>query len=392
MSIQNEIKVIVVKYPDRTNLVMRFVDPVSGKQVSRSAGTRNKRQAERNAAKWEAELREGRFKPDSKTSWADFRERFEDEVLPGLAVNTGNLFGTTFNAIERIIGPKHLRDLSSDQISRFQADLRRSGLSEETIRAYLAHLRSSLVWAESVDLIPLLPKIKRPKRAKKSKLMKGRPITSEEFERMLDKVGDIVADNAIEAWTFLLIGLWHSGLRLSESLDLFWDQPDKLRVELDTKRPMFIIVAELEKGNEDRLCPMAPEFAEFLSRTPDDDRHGPVFPLVDRYGHRRSFGMDWVSRTIAKIGKAANVKVHVHPKSGKVKYASAHDLRRSFGERWSRKVMPQVLKELMRHASIETTMKYYVGHNAQLTADILWEAYDKSSHSLSVDLSSTEAK
>ncbi len=37
--------------------------------------------------------------------------------------------------------------------------------------------------------------------------------------------------------------------------------------------------------------------------------------------------------------------------------------------------MPQVLKELMRHESIETTMKYYVGHNAQLTADALWSAY-----------------
>jgi hypothetical protein len=28
------------------------------------------------------------------------------------------------------------------------------------------------------------------------------------------------------------------------------------------------------------------------------------------------------------------------------------------------------LKELMRHEDIETTMKYYVGRNAQLTADV----------------------
>ena len=40
---------------------------------------------------------------------------------------------------------------------------------------------------------------------------------------------------------------------------------------------------------------------------------------------------------------------------------SAHDLRRSFGERWASRLMPQVLKELMRHESIETTLNFYVG-------------------------------
>ena len=65
------------------------------------------------------------------------------------------------------------------------------------------------------------------------------------------------------------------------------------------------------------------------------------------------------------------VKRKVH----KVKYASAHDLRRSFGERWATRVMPQVLQELMRHESIETTLRYYVGPNAQATAAVLWEAH-----------------
>lgn len=55
------------------------------------------------------------------------------------------------------------------------------------------------------------------------------------------------------------------------------------------------------------------------------------------------------------------------------KFASAHDLRRAFGFRWSRRVMPPVLKELMRHTEIATTMKFYVGVNAQATADELWK-------------------
>jgi hypothetical protein len=39
------------------------------------------------------------------------------------------------------------------------------------------------------------------------------------------------------------------------------------------------------------------------------------------------------------------------------------------------RVMPQVLMELMRHESIETTLKFYVGRNAQATADVLWNAH-----------------
>jgi hypothetical protein len=36
--------------------------------------------------------------------------------------------------------------------------------------------------------------------------------------------------------------------------------------------------------------------------------------------------------------------------------------------------MPTVLRELMRHADINTTMKYYVGQNAEATADAIWKA------------------
>ena len=37
--------------------------------------------------------------------------------------------------------------------------------------------------------------------------------------------------------------------------------------------------------------------------------------------------------------------------------------------------MPAILKDMMRHSHIQTTMKYYVGREAEETAAILWEAY-----------------
>ena len=41
--------------------------------------------------------------------------------------------------------------------------------------------------------------------------------------------------------------------------------------------------------------------------------------------------------------------------------------------------MPQILMQLMRHESIETTMRYYVGRNAETAADVLWKAMSNTS-------------
>ncbi len=76
------------------------------------------------------------------------------------------------------------------------------------------------------------------------------------------------------------------------------------------------------------------------------------------------------ARLFRRLANRAGIVVN--PSTGKT--ASAHDLRRSFGSRWARKVAPAVLRELMRHSSVETTMGYYVDLNADDIADQLWAA------------------
>lgn len=39
--------------------------------------------------------------------------------------------------------------------------------------------------------------------------------------------------------------------------------------------------------------------------------------------------------------------------------------------------MPAQLKELMRHESIETTLRFYVATDAQRTAEAAWAAYER---------------
>lgn len=125
---------------------------------------------------------------------------------------------------------------------------------------------------------------------------------------------------------------------------------------------------------------MAPEFAELLESVPMKERRGHEF----RFPADCPQAVHAVCQRVVAIGKAAGIVIKPRTKldeNGKPvtvnQCASAHDLRRSFGFCWSRRVMPTVLKELMRHASIETTMTFYVGQNAEATADELWDWHEK---------------
>jgi integrase len=138
---------------------------------------------------------------------------------------------------------------------------------------------------------------------------------------------------------------------------------------------MLRIPADLEKGHKDRLLPMAPEFARLLETVPKAQRVGPVFKLERIDGQPGRPAVDRVSKIVGKIGAKAKVRVDVK------KTASAHDLRRAFGERWASRLMPAQLMELMRHESIDTTLSYYVGRNAERTAAILWDEDQKAAPS-----------
>lgn len=369
---REDINVHVIKRKDQKNLFMRYKDPVTGRQVSKSTSTNRKKEAAMVAGAWQAELREGRYKSPSKVSWGEFQERYENEVVPSLAERTSGKIDAMFSWIKRELDPNRLSKLDSERIGFLQRRMREGGLAESTIKSHMAHLKSALNWAKRAGMLNEIPEIVMPKRAKSSKMMKGRPITGEEFDRLLEKVEESVGAKQAQTWKDFLIGLWWSGLRLGEALELTWDDNNRLCVDTSGKRIVIRIPAELEKGNQDRLLPVAPEFAEMLLSVPENKRTGFVFNPKPTRGAGTRLTMLTVSKRISEIGQKAGIKVS--ETGGKVKFASAHDLRRSFGARWSVRVSSQVLMELMRHESIETTLKYYVGQNAQATADVLYDS------------------
>jgi len=375
---------------------MYYEDPVTGKREWRSTRKKSRREAEREAAKWEAELQEGRYKRPSKVTWEGFRERYEDEWLITKSANTQRVTSATFNHFEKLISVDRIGKVNTETISRFQAELRKVLDKETTVACYMRHLRAALNWAVRKDMLRELPDFDMPKQTAGVKLMRGRPITTEEFERMTAKVEEGLLEFAkakakwnkpakkkrpeaamqrvrkrqkariasqAPIWRHYLTGLWLSGLRLEESVALSWDQDEPFCIDLSGRHPRFRIYAEAQKGRRDQFLPMTPDFADFILRTPEAERRGRVFGV--------GTSSNKVGVTVSSIGKRAGVVVN----KADSKYASAHDLRRAFGTRWASRVKPATLQLLMRHRQIETTMRYYVDQDADEVAEQLWQAH-----------------
>ena len=394
----DEVKVYVVKKSDRrgkrTNYYLRYRDPLTGKSVEQSARTTKHSDALKAAGKLQDELMTGRHSKPNKMGWAEFRLYYTLNAMPALAGTSVGTYDATLNVFQKHCNPQKLADVTTARVTAFVTALRTACLREATVARHLRHLKAAMRWAHKQGLLTTLPEFSMPKRVKGSKDMRGRPITTEEFERMLEATPKVVDNAAADSWKFYLRGLWLSGLRLSESLLLRWDNaPGAIVVDFSLRRPVFRIPSESQKSGRDTLLPMAPEFAMLLETVAESERRGRVFKLLDIDGSPLRSGRTAPGKIISAIGKHAGVIVDEREKRGKddegrpikataKKFASAHDLRRSFGFRWAMRVMPAVLKELMRHAEISTTMKYYVGTNAEATADALWTAVGKTDDSL----------
>lgn len=344
----------------------QWKDPVTGKKRTRTTGTASYKDAQRFAGNLERDLNGDGLNEPVRMLWKEFVKKYDEEKLASQSTGGRLKSMIALNAFTRLINPERLGSVGPQQVSQFAQKLRAEKFKERkrkeaTICGNLTCVRAALRWAHRQKLIPAVIHVEMPKRPPG---MKGRPITAEEFDRMIEKVESVVGKAKRDEYQRMLRGLWWSGLRLGEAMDLHWTDDSRICVDMGGKRPMFFIRGHAEKGRQNRILAMAPQFAEFLQQTPEKKRTGYVFfPDIEPRP-----AMLAASKTISLIGKAAKVRVSPN------KTASAHDLRRAFGFRWSRLVMPAVLQEMMRHANINTTMEFYVGQNAESTADAAWQA------------------
>ena len=109
---------------------------------------------------------------------------------------------------------------------------------------------------------------------------------------------------------------------------------------------------------------VAKEFAETILTVPENERRGPFFTVLTKEGRPYSRKRHQVGKIIAELGRKAVIVVKAHQQTGEKEFAFAHDLRRSFGERWAKRVEAPFFQKMMRHSAITTTLRYYSSRDA----------------------------
>jgi hypothetical protein len=232
------IRVLVRKKGDRANLHLYYVHPLTRREVSKDSGTSVKRDAEKAAGVWEAELTE-HFGTDND-GWQHFRDRFREEHLMGLAANTLSSYTAALNTFATLMKPTRLADIDASTLSVFKSRLTDAGFRVATVRNYLQHTSSALKWAEKVGMVREAPLVMLPK-IPNQHFMRGRAMTEKEYRLMLKA--------APEEWRRFLELLWLSGLRITEALILSWDQPPVM-LSMDAEPyPQILFYAEGHKNS-----------------------------------------------------------------------------------------------------------------------------------------------
>lgn len=354
----------LLKRGNRPHLVVRWHDGQRWRE--RSTGTSRRREAER-AARDLIEAASAAAAPAG--DWHDFRQSYAADHLTDLSADYRATTLSAARKLEELCNPQHVRDVTPRMLTDFRTKMREEGLKASTIESYLKHLRAALNWAHRHGYLREPVSVELP-RVPGGEQMKGRPITGEEFDRYLLAARKVLGEHAPPV-EFMLRGYWLSGLRLAEGVRLSWDNPlELLVVNIDGRLPLVEIPPSLDKARRGGALPLTPDFVEQLRSVPAIHRVGRVFrPLGKRGRPLRS--VDSIGELLRDIGKESGVVV------AEGKTPTPHDLRRSFGVRWSSRVMPPVLKELMRHRDIKTTLKYYVGANAERTASEVWAAFER---------------
>ncbi|QDT45168.1 site-specific tyrosine recombinase XerC [Gimesia alba] len=278
-------------------------------------------------------------------------------------------------------------------------------------------------------------------------VMKGRPVSSEEFEKMLEVTPEVVGKQPADSWKFVLQILWESAFRISDVMNFSWDDERKLHPVWPDRQDLHptIVIPSTQKNRKNQEIPMLPGLQDLLEQVPEKERRGWVVNpqpmeyqieadgqwfrptnrdlarLAEQYSNtaigracgvsdttirnwlgkakikrkiefnqhqgeiapnsiaklrkraekqssrqaqraEKRLSTDRVSRIIAQIGEQARIIVQQPDEETgrRLKYATAHDLRRGCAHRLiNAGISAETLKVILRHRDFSTTEKFY---------------------------------
>ncbi len=329
-------------------------------------GERGQGKAEKLRRRIEAELMTGTYREHIKTTWATFRQEYEEKIVANLAVRTRETIKSSLLAFERLAAPHRVFSIGTSTIDSFIAKRRlergkkrNSTLSPHSINRGLRHIKAALAVAKEWGYLPTMPKIRMVK------AVKGLPsyVTGEHVAAIYaacDTARFPAAQtySAGDWWRALVVMGYMTGWRISDMIGLRRD-------DLDLDAGTAVSRGDVNKGKRDELVKLNSVVVEHLRKLPS------FSPFVLSWPYDRRT----LQTIFAEIQEAAKIDLpchEAHAPTGCTRFCHVygfHDLRRAFATMNADKLTPDALQALMRHKSYQTT-QVYINMTRQMDAAV----------------------
>jgi len=304
-----------LKEADRNGYVLKFYCPLLGKRVRKNCGTRDRKEARKIQRECRERLINGQYVEsggaitaghqspkrltilpgstgldDQGKSWEECYQRYREQRKTRIretslidAVSRLSIAERIFASYRKEHGlSEHIpvKDvLTLDMLEYLQDrllagdecryDQRSPSTVNGMMKAVLAFARFCFV-RKWIDEMPPIEKLDV------DEVMKGRPITGEEFDRMLDACPKIVGQASAPSWQFALWVLWESSFRIADLLDFSWDDDRHVHPVWPTRgedSPTIVIPSSQKNGRLQEI-PMLPGLVTLLASIPESERTG----------------------------------------------------------------------------------------------------------------------
>ena len=326
---------------DRNGYVLKFYCPLREKRIRRSCRTRDRREARRVMRECQERLINGQYalsggaitaeqeksmpshlrarreaqhshtitwdeaydhyrqnrstrvRPMSLTH-ALSRVQMAERIFAGQREDMGLSTGFTVQEVMTLDQLEYLQDrlLAGDE-GRF--DYRSANTVNSTMGAVMAFVN----FCFRRGWIPGVPYIQK---LDADDAMRGRPITADEFQRMLDATPEVVGDRAAPTWQFTLKLIWESGFRLGDVMDFCWHDERHIRPRWpgESRSHATLAIPSSQKNGRNQEVPMLPGLRELLETVPICERNGWIAnPLPMQQLVRKD--ANWVRPTVEDL-------------------------------------------------------------------------------------------
>ena len=299
---------------DRNGYVLKFYCPIVCKRVRKNCGTRDRREARRIQRECQERLLNGEYvrtcgaisnqrievvspqvasitaNKDEGKKWQECYERYRQHRTTRLRASSLRDALSRVAIAERIFeGYREDRSLSEgllvrevmtlDMLEYLQDRLlagdecRYDARSPNTVNSMMGAVMAFVRFCHKhdwIDKVPDVPKLEV------DDVMKGRPITTEEFERMLEVTPKVVGESSASSWQFALRVLWESGFRVGDLMDFAWDDEHHIHPVWPSHQGHLptIVVPSTQKNGRLQEIPMLPGLRSILEDIPTRERTG----------------------------------------------------------------------------------------------------------------------